>query len=264
MSAAAHTAAAPGPAVSLSLGGYSACIGDAADLREDALGLRARAFRSGGPDEDRFDSICLHGIVRNARGETQLALRTRLFPDAAGLGDSYTAQFYDLAPLARHAGPYLELGRVCQGPGPSDLMALRLVWAALGALVDAAGVRMLIGCSSFAGTDPAQHHEALATLRAHHLGPASLRPLRRDATAIDLPEGAPSHASLPHLLRSYLNMGGWVGDHAVPDPQLGTVHVFTGLCVADIPPRRARHLRALARAAQTPGTRPLDLAPDAP
>ena len=50
----------------------------------------------------------------------------------------------------------------------------------------------------------------------------------------------------PPLLRSYLAMGGWVSDHAVIDRQMGTLHVFTGLEIAGIPPNRARLLRALA------------------
>jgi hypothetical protein len=41
-------------------------------------------------------------------------------------------------------------------------------------------------------------------------------------------------------------MGGWVSDHAVIDRQMNTLHVFTGLEIAAIPPNRARLLRALA------------------
>jgi len=51
---------------------------------------------------------------------------------------------------------------------------------------------------------------------------------------------------IPPLLRSYLAMGGWVSDHAVIDRQMNTLHVFTGLEIAAIPPNRARLLRTLA------------------
>jgi putative hemolysin len=51
---------------------------------------------------------------------------------------------------------------------------------------------------------------------------------------------------MPPLLRTYLAMGGWVSDHAVVDRDLGTLHVFTGLEIAAIPPGRARALRAVA------------------
>jgi putative hemolysin len=52
--------------------------------------------------------------------------------------------------------------------------------------------------------------------------------------------------AMPPLLRSYLAMGGWVSDHAVVDRDLGTLHVFTALEIAALPPARARRLRALA------------------
>ena len=51
---------------------------------------------------------------------------------------------------------------------------------------------------------------------------------------------------MPPLLRSYLALGGWVGDHAVLDRDLGTMHVFTGVEVRRIPAARARALRRLA------------------
>ena len=53
-------------------------------------------------------------------------------------------------------------------------------------------------------------------------------------------------AAMPPLLRTYLMMGGWVSDHAVLDRKLDTMHVFTGVEIAAIPPARARALRALA------------------
>jgi L-ornithine Nalpha-acyltransferase len=52
--------------------------------------------------------------------------------------------------------------------------------------------------------------------------------------------------SMPPLLRTYLAMGGWVSDHAVVDRALNTLHVFTALEIAAIPPARARALRLIA------------------
>ncbi|PRY75605.1 GNAT family N-acyltransferase [Marivita geojedonensis] len=254
-------AAVPVPFVGLSYGGYGARIGPCGDLRRAALALRARAFRDGASDADRFDDDCLHGLVTSPEGLARVAFRLRLLRHPTDLPSSYTGQFYELSPLSALPGPFLELGRVCQSEGPSDLMALRLAWAAIGALVDAQAVQMLIGCSSFPGADSAHHRAALATLRANHLGPAELRPGRVSPNTLDLPQEETPCAPLPHLLRSYLNMGGWVGDHAVRDVQLDTLHVFTGLCVAAIPEPRKARLRALAQAAQPS---PLDLARAAP
>ncbi len=112
---------------------------------------------------------------------------------------------------------------------------------------------MLFGCSSFAGTDPAPHLDAFAHLASRHLAPPLLAPQRK-AEAVDYPALVADHtpnpdralASLPPLLRTYLAMGGWVSDHAVIDRDLNTLHVFTGVEIARIPPARARLLRALA------------------
>ncbi len=109
------------------------------------------------------------------------------------------------------------------------------------------GRALLFGCTSFPGADPRPHLPALAYLAHRHLGPEHLRPLRRAPQAVALsglpmPDRPPA---LPPLLRSYLAMGGWVSDHAVLDHDLDTLHVFTALDIAAIPPARARALRSV-------------------
>lgn len=261
LSAAAGLVAADGSLVSLRLGRYCARIGQGADLRDAALEVRRRAFRGGCDDTDPFDIDSLHGIVETGLGQTSVAFRARLITRPDSLDQCYTGQFYGMGPLGSHPGPYLELGRFCQAEGMPDIMALQLAWAALGVLVDRHAVTLMIGCSSFPGADPDRHRAALALLRARHLGPEALRPTRTSPQAIDLPDGAADATQLPTLLRSYLGMGGWVSDHAVCDPDLDRLHVFTGLAIDAIPEARKARLRALAQSAQTG---PLDLARAAP
>ena len=79
--------------------------------------------------------------------------------------------------------------------------------------------------------------------------PSLYRSLRQGvvrALARFTPDLRRAQAELPPLLRTYLLMGGWVSDHAVVDDQLGTLHVFTGLEIAAIPPARQRLLRGVA------------------
>lgn len=264
LAAAAYPVAAETAPVSLCLNGHRAVISDAPEERQAALAMRAKAFRHGLDDEDAFDDGFLHGVVWSGKDTPRVAFRVRLIHDAADLGGSYTGQFYDLAPLRAHPGAYLELGRFCQAEGPTDVMALRLAWAALGVLVDRNGVGMMMGCSSFPGADPEPHLPALAALHAHHLGPDRLRPKRLSSLSVDLPRTGAVTNSLPNLLRSYLGMGGWVSDHAVRDLQLDTLHVFTGLAIDAMPEARKARLRAVARSAQVDTTNPLDLARAAP
>lgn len=212
--------------------------------------LRHRCFRGGeGVDADRFDADCNHLLVEPLEGGDPLGTcRFLLIPPGGGAEDCYTAQFYDLSALLHQGATLLEIGRFCIDPACRDPDALRLAWAALTRVVDGAGVAVMFGCSSFAGTDPAQHADALGFLAARHLGPDRLRPPRLASETVPLAHGAHDAkrgvAGLPPLLRTYLAMGGWVGDHAVIDRDLNTLHVFTAVEIAAIPPARARLLRA--------------------
>ncbi len=219
-----------------------------------ALALRARAFGQSG--HDRFDALCSHLLIQDARtGALVCCLRLLVLPDGRAVTRSYSAQVYDLTPLSRRTAPMAEIGRFCIHPDRRDPDILRVVWGALTRLVDADGVTLLFGCASFAGTDPAPYRDAFAMLAARHLAPPDLRPgikspevFRYGARLRHLPDRRKGLAQMPPLLRSYLLMGGRVSDHAVIDRQMNTLHVFTGLEIAAIPPARKRLLRAIAAA----------------
>jgi putative hemolysin len=200
-------------------------------------------------------------------GALACTYRLLLLPAGADIDRSYAAQFYDLEGFSRLTTPLMELGRFCIAPDRApDADLLRVAWGAMARIVDTRAVAMLFGCSSFAGADPARHRAALQALAARHLGPPDLRPRQKhpdavpcgpqapDAQAPDAhtpdahtPDPRAALAQTPPLLRTYLMMGGWVGDHAVPDRELDTLHVFTALPIATIPPARARALRAVGR-----------------
>ena len=211
--------------------------------------LRQRCFRGEGPglDADAHDSACQHVLVEDREGALLSCYRLQVIGAAAGLGQSYSAQFYDLAPLARLPAPMIEMGRFCVLPGAADPDILRLAWAAMTRIVDGCGAGLLFGCSSFRGAQPEAHAGALAALGAY-IAPPQHRPGRRAPETLDLPaaSGRAAANALPPLLRTYLAMGGWVSDHAVIDRDLDTLHVFTGVEIAAIPPARARALRVLA------------------
>jgi len=227
------------------------------DLRP-ILDLRRRAFGAAfGPAaaavagrRDAQDPRCRHLVVAAADGTPVACCRLRLYPDIAAADRGYTGGYYDLRPLFHLDAPAMELGRLCERPGWRDPDILRLLWAGIARLIGDGGVRLVIGCTSLAGTEPDAHAAALARLRALHLGPRNLRPAARAAETVPLPALADPVApagSLPPLLRSYLALGGWVSDHAVIDRAMGTLHVFTALDVRSVPPGRARLLRVLAQ-----------------
>ena len=233
---------------------------DTADIAR-AQSLRHRSFlwqrgiaKSPGHDADKFDSLCQHMLVED-RGSGALVCCYRLmsFDATQSLATSYAAQVYGLAALDAFPGAKLELGRFCLDPDWHDPDILRLAWGAMAQIVDAERVSLLLGCSSFEGADWLPHAKALALLRSH-FAPNAWMPLQKAPevfsyaealrdTPVDLRDAL---QSLPSLLRTYLAMGGWVSDHAVIDRQLDTLHVFTAVEIAKIPPARARALRAIA------------------
>jgi len=239
-------------AAPLTLGRLTARAAETETDLADLLALRARVFRGDAAacDRDGFDAVAVQGIV--SAGAEVLAT-FRLIPMASGVevGRGYAAQSYDLSRLAAFPLPILELGRFCIAPeAAGDPDILRAAWAFITREVDARGAGMLCGCTSFAGMDPVRHGAALAHL-ARHSAPEALAPLPRGPHPIRLAAFAPGDpaggvAGLPPLLRTYLMMGGWVSDHAVSDADLDTLHVFTAVEIAAIPPARARALRALA------------------
>ncbi len=206
-------------------------------------------------DRDPFDDACRHLLVEDAAtGTLVCCLRILLLRDGRDIGGSYSAQFYDLSSLASFPAPMAEIGRFCLHPEWHDPDILRLAWGGLSALVDAAGVQMLFGCSSFQGTRAGAYLDAFAMLRERHLAPPRWLPrvkapdVFRFARALRRrkPDRRQAMRVMPPLLRSYLAMGGWVSDHAVVDRELDTLHVFTGLEIGAIPAGRERLMRAAA------------------
>ncbi len=238
-----------------------------ADLRA-AQNLRHRCFfgapftgvavpqgtPSEGYDTDPHDALCRHVLVEDiAAGRLVCCFRILQLQHAAMIETSYAAQRYDLSSLRGFAGPMAEIGRFCIDPHVRDPDVMRLAWGALARLVDDCDARMLFGCASFRGTHAGPYRDAFALLGARHLGPRQWRPGIRAPQVHRFTEETRGHSpdlrramrQMPPLLRFYLAMGGWVGDHAVVDRPMDTLHVFTALQVDAVPAARARALRSV-------------------
>lgn len=232
----------------LRVGFYVARQVDDEEGLKACLALRREGFRNGlADDRDRFDDLARHVLMTDQRdGRPVACFRYRVL-SVQDLPRSYTAQFYDLAALAGRAGRMADLGRIAvtQGAGRGDPDLSRLLLATLTRMALAERVRLIFGCSSFAGAEVIRHAPALAWLRAHYRLPLAV-PARR---AAHFPATSADGRDVPPLLRSYLAMGAQVARDPVVDPALDTVHVFTMLEVARIPPPRARSLLRLTRMA---------------
>lgn len=203
-----------------------------------------------GLDRDNFDSNCRHLMMTDSTGAVVATARLFVMKSGADVVKSAAAASYDLSGFTTLDTKLMEVGRFCIAPHVLDADVLRIAWGALTRIVDAEGISVLFGCTSFAGTDPSRYGQAFCRLNARHLGPSHLRPAQKAAKVIPFTcHGRSGSDPMPPLLRTYLAMGGWVSDHAVVDEKMNTLHVFTCLMVADVPPERARALRALAQAA---------------
>ncbi len=219
----------------------------------DAQALRARCFgMASALDADPFDETADHFLVEDIRDGALVCCFRLQRLTGAELTRSYAAQYYELTALEAYEGPMMELGRFCVCPNRCDPDILRIAWAAMTDVVDREDIRMLFGCSSFAGVETAQYLDAFAMLRARHLAPKRWLPrvkapevFRFAARLRRRPDARRAMLRMPPLLRTYLLMGGWVSDHAVVDHQMNTLHVFTGLEIGAIPENRKRLLRAL-------------------
>ncbi|WP_040606926.1 GNAT family N-acetyltransferase [Oceanicola sp. S124] len=240
----------------LKKGRYAARIAVTPEDIEAAQRLRALCFLGSAdlPDADRFDQVCAHILVEDQRDGT-LVCCFRMLPLAAGaeISRSYSAQYYELSGLESFEGPMVEMGRFCIHPERRDPDILRVAWGAMTAYVDRNGVEMLFGCSSFKGTDAEAYLDAFAMLKERHLAPKRFLPRVKAPKVFRFaqklrrkPDAKRAMLGMPPLLRTYLLMGGWVSDHAVVDPKMNTLHVFTGLEIGAIPPARKRLLRAVA------------------
>ena len=236
---------------------YTTRLADQPADVEQAQALRYQAFRgddAAGRDADALDMTCDHILVEDAvTGRLVATFRLLALASGADIERSYSAQFYALGGLQSFEKPIVEMGRFCVAPDVSDPDVLRIAWGALARYIDATGADMLIGCSSFAGTDEAAYADAFAMLRDRHIAPRRWLPKIKAPKVFQFaqrlrrpPDAKRALKSMPPLLKSYLALGGWVSDHAVIDHDLNTLHVFTGLEISTIPPARKRALRALA------------------
>ena len=233
--------------------GYHVSVTRDASIVEEAQQFRAKRFALPcSRDQDALDQLCEHVVIREAQSNDIVCCFRMFVMPAAQINQSYAARYYDLSGLENFDGHMLELGRFCIDPDRRDPDILRRAWAMLTDAVDARDIKLLFGCSSFTGIDPKLYQNAFRYLHEHARAPDRWSPRCKSqdifffANAAKPPaEAKRAFLQMPPLLRSYIGMGGWVSDHAVVDRTMNTLHVFTAVETALIPPARQRSLRAL-------------------
>ncbi|SFJ56222.1 GNAT family N-acyltransferase [Jannaschia pohangensis] len=205
------------------------------DAADAALALRAQVFRGGADDADAFDAVAQHLLIEE-EGALRASARLWVQRDRVSMRAGYTGRRYDLTRFSEHFPQGLEVGRICLARGATDPDLPRLMLAALARVVEETGVPVLYGCSSFP-----RDGTGMARLDGH-IAPEVWAPGSGDGQTVPIPD---TPGDLPPMLRSYLALGASVSDHAVVDEDLNTLHVFTALPIAAIPPARVRLLTGM-------------------
>lgn len=194
-----------------------------------------------GRERDRFDAVTEQLLlIDEARPEgARVVGLYRLLDDdgAAKIGQFYTEDEFDLAPLRASGRRLLELGRSCLHHDYRGGTAMFRLWQGLAEHVEARGVEILFGTASFRGADPALHAMPLALLGRDHLAPEALRVTSRQPEHARLPElpqidRAAAMRAIPPLIKAYLRLGGRIGQGVFADRDFNTTDVCMILDVA--------------------------------
>lgn len=218
-------------------------------------------------DKDPYDAVCDHLLVvdhavtttvspwSSARRPEVVGTYRVLRQDVASRHNGfYTQGEYDIAPLLKaraQTHSFLELGRSCVLKPYRNRRTVELLWHGLWTYVREHGIDVMIGCASFAGTDPRQHATALSFLHHNALAPQEWRCSAHshlyqsmNLLAKEEVDAKAALKALPPLIKGYLRLGAYVGDGAVIDHQFGTTDVLIILPVEKIDPRYFDHFGA--------------------
>jgi len=188
-------------------------------------------------DFDEFDRVCDHLLVvaddcRDRPGGvvgTYRLLRRSVAESGTGF---YTSDEYDISPLLAVDGEILELGRSCVDAAHRTRPTMQLLWQTIAAYLSYHDIKLMFGCASLPGADPARLSVALSYLYHFHLGPEDMRPVALPERYVDMAivpkadiDTRAALTALPPLIKGYIRLGGFVGDGAVVDEQFNTTDV---------------------------------------
>ncbi|MGK7663455.1 GNAT family N-acetyltransferase [Marinovum algicola] len=202
---------------------------------EELGGGGALVDHATGLEKDRFDPYFDHLLLYDRARDTAPVVGVyRVLRDdqAAAIGQFYSDEEYDLAPLRASGRRLMELGRSCLHPDYRGGAAMFHLWQALADYVERHGIEVLFGVASFHGTDAAALAQPLSSLYHNHLAPEELRVRARpaqyqrmDLLPRDRIDRKQAMLQTPALIKAYLRLGGTVGEGAWIDHEFNTTDV---------------------------------------
>ena len=184
--------------------------------------------------DPHYDHLILIDDRRSSEDLDHVVGVYRLMPGerADAIGGFYSEGEYDVTPLRASGRKLLELGRSCVHPEYRGGLALMQLWKGVGAYVSETGAEILFGVASFHGTDVDSLAMPLSHLHHRHLAPPELRVRAQPDVFQRMDLIPPEHVdrvaamrAVPSLIRSYLRLGGFVGEGAFIDRVFNTTDV---------------------------------------
>ena len=191
-----------------------------------------------GLDSDRFDRICDHLMVSDARTEQLIGTyRLQTGSRAARNLGYYSEELFDLRPLESIRSQILEVGRACVRQDYRNTTALFLLWKGIASYAELCKARYLIGCSSISSQKEEEGVVLYEALCDKYIAEPGLRtePHPHSRCKGNGGETAPPH--VPRLFRAYLEISARLCGPPAIDREFKTIDFLTLLDLHAIPQR---------------------------
>lgn len=195
-----------------------------------------------GLDQDEFDEVCDHLIVRDTRSGEAVGTYRILPPErAAQVGGYYSEQEFDFTRLANLRPGMVEIGRSCVHPDYRGGAVITLLWSGLADYLRQRDYDYLIGCASVSMHDGGHSAAALyKKLRAEVMSPVEWRVFPRNPLPLERLRADISVVT-PPLIKGYLRVGAYICGEPAWDAEFNCADFMMLLSVKDMNEHYARH-----------------------
>ncbi|PTX64372.1 putative hemolysin [Melghirimyces profundicolus] len=198
--------------------------------------------RSSRMEQDRFDPVCDHLMVRK-EPEGEVVGTYRLLPGDRAMqhGGFYSETEFDLGAFRTKMPETLELGRSCVAEGYRDGRVIRMLWSGIADYLRMNGYRYLIGCANLY-PDGMESLNRLYThlcqtgvlTQEYGIHPHSDHRIPRLSLLSELPDEKEIMRILPPLMKGYRWLGAKIGGDPAYDPNFGSYDFFVILHNANV------------------------------
>lgn len=219
---------------------------------QQALALRYRVFAEGmgaqisghevGIDQDAFDDVCLHLIVKDVLNDRVVGYSRILTNELAQqAGQFYSQTEFDLRQILQPGKRFMEIGRTCVDPDFRSGAVIGLLWAGIAQFMADHDMDYIMGCASIPLSDNNEEISAIIQyLLDHHCTAEHQRAIPKYPVA-RTPTELNGKALIPPLLKAYLRIGLKICGEPCLDKDFNVADVLILMASGDMNQRYLRH-----------------------